>query len=708
LKRRERFVVLSWLSPKSFNFDIMFSRRLRRPSGTYLAEWLIIFLVIFWLGRVAFLDFDDQQLQQTGEHNESATLPILAEIGLKRYGEIPLWNPYMLTGFPHAGDLINHFWNPIATVPVMIWGGINGMKVSIFLSFLAAGFGQWFLAHVFGLRGVFRLWAGLLFALSGGLALLSFLGWYELLVGVAWFPWCFALLWWALHRQDRLSLVLTAIAIALVLTTGGGYYPLYLGLSLTTLTGLALLWQKSGDRARLFKRSLAVAVLGAGLAAVYLLPLTDGWRYTARDAPPDLPQYNSQRVDYALFNYLVSDDTWFRADVLNKTSGSGWYYLGFLPILSLVFTPLLFARFSWRRRGLLTLFLLLLVLLLWHANRYFPVRYLYEWVPFLYTFRFSNRLLIVIASPLIVLAAMSLQGLVVMVRRHLRGSTLSVRADSGDNKGSGIRLVSLLNLAGVLLLVLTTVNVYQVNRKFAAAPHIRNVEAREVLTWLRGHDPDLYYTHIGGNQNYWDWMAYAYEYEMPVINFRYNRRVRSMDAQYSPESPFNAQARYVIAGQDQAAPEGTEFLTAIRGVNVWHRPDALPYAFTIASRNTTVTPESARETAVRLDGPNRVEVSGASGSPGEHLIVLVSDYPGWQLRVDGIRAEIQPVNGYLGATLLPGEHTYVFTFRPLIHYIGLGVSLVTSLLCIWLVLSERRKMRAVATMPEGGASPVAA
>ncbi len=192
----------------------------------YLAEWLIILLVAYLYSATALLDFDPQQLQQSGEHNESATLPLLAEIGLKRYGRIPLWNPYMMTGLPHVGDLINHFWHPLSTLPVLLWGAINGMKVSVFLAFVLAGVGQWLFAHVFGLRGFVRLWAGLLFMLSGGIALLWRVGWYELLLGMAWFPWCFASLWWALQRRGRASLALTVICAALVLTTGGGYYPL--------------------------------------------------------------------------------------------------------------------------------------------------------------------------------------------------------------------------------------------------------------------------------------------------------------------------------------------------------------------------------------------------------------------------------------------------------------------------------------------------
>src|SRR5688500_14341319 len=205
------------------------TRLSRRPLANsritgFALEWLLIILIAYFYSGELLLNFDATKLQQTGEHNESATLPLLAEIGLWRYGEIPLWNPYMLTGFPHVGDFVNHFWNPISTIPIILWGGINGMKVSIFLTFIIAGLGQWVFAYAIGLRRTFRLWSSILFMISGGLALLWRVGWYELLLGAAWFPWCFALYWRTLQQHSLSSIFLTSITIFMVISTGGGYY----------------------------------------------------------------------------------------------------------------------------------------------------------------------------------------------------------------------------------------------------------------------------------------------------------------------------------------------------------------------------------------------------------------------------------------------------------------------------------------------------
>ena len=674
----------------------------RLPLGPLL-EWLIIVVVVTLYSRTALLDFDPHQLAQTAEQNESATLPILAEIGLRRYGEIPLWNPYMLTGFPHAGDPVSHFWNPVATLPVLLWGGVNGMKVSLFLSLLVAGFGQWFLAHVFGVRGVFRLWAGLLFALSGGLALLLWLGWYELLIGVAWFPWCFGLLWVALRRRDRLSLVLTALAVAMVVTAGGGYYPLYLGVCLIVLTVAALWRGERGRRRMMLGRAVAVAMLAAALSAATLVPLIDGLRYTARDAAPDPQQVTSQPLPYALFNYVVADHAWFRTDALNKGVGWGWFYIGALPLLALAFTPWVFGRFRWRRGDILTLLALLLVLLLWQASRYPPVSLLYDRLPFLSTFRFPNRLLIVATIPLVALAALTLQGVLVGVRSAILRNRASgpgrtrfpesrYEGQTGFGRSRGRRWKwarPVLNLLTLLLLGAALANVYRVNQPFATNPHPRNQVARATLTWLRREDPSLYYTNIGGTQIYWDWSPYAYELEMPMLNFRYNRRVRSMDAQVAAGSPFNAQPKYVLAAADHTPPEAATLLATFNDVNVWRRDDALPFAFA-ADPDGPITWQTVAGQAARLDGPNRVVVTADVNTAGRHLVVLVSDYPGWQLWVDGERAPVVPLNGYLGAALAPGAHTYEFVFRPRGAFVGMGVSGLALALCVGLLIAERR------------------
>ncbi|MGC1377439.1 MAG: hypothetical protein WA821_14500, partial [Anaerolineales bacterium] len=98
--------------------------------------------------------------------------------------------------------------------------------------------------------------------------------------------------------------------------------------------------------------------------------------------------------------------------------------------------------------------------------------------------------------------------------------------------------------------------------------------------------------------------------------------------------------------------------------------------------------EMASALDVHDDGPNDVVVTGEPAREGDQLVVLVNDYPGWELQVDGKPAPYLPINDYLGAAMLPGRHTYHFVFRSLPFTIGLIISITTLLLMLGLVLKE--------------------
>ena len=683
-----------------------------RVRWDLVSEWLIIAIVGTLYSGPALLDFDRTLLQQTGEHNESATLPLLAEIGLRRYGEIPLWNPYMLTGFPHAGDIINHFWNPVSTLSILVWGGINGMKVSIFLSFLLAGLGQWVFAHVFGARGALRLWAGLMFMTSGGLALLWRTGWYELLLGAAWFPWCFASLWVALHQRSRRSVVLAAACVAMLLSTGGGYYPLYLFGMLSVLLAMALIVARPGERWPQVRAALAVAGLSAGLLAVVMLPVIDGYRYTGREASPDREQQGSQSITYALVNYVVSEPAWLHTNILGNQSGWNWFYIGAVPVAALALAPLALRR----REGRVLLVVpavLLLFILAWHANRTGLFRYIYDTLPLLYTWRFPGRLLILATSPLLLVAALALQHLFGEARDQMREFTITITgrgewdALARQGQGAALKLPAhwLPEALLVLLLLFSLREAFDVNRGFAFRPGRIDPKSTAALTWLKRYDPSLYYIHVGSPHILWSWTPAAYDLEMPVINFKYNRLLRNFDAQRAEGAPFYATAKYLLAVPDQAPPGGV-LLADFDGMSVWHMPDAMPFAFDVPVglplSGSPIGPQDVSPLAVSFDGPNRVVVTGA-GDPARQLVVLVSDYPGWQLFVDGQAAPVAPVNGYLGAQMLAGDHSYVFVFKPAQHYAGLTISVLTALLMVGL-LWYRPKASRQAKADSGAAS----
>ena len=655
-------------------------------------EWLIICIAAWFYASESLLNFNPISLQETGEHNESSTFPILTEIAINRYGQMPLWNAYTMTGLPYLHDPLSHFWNPISTISVILWGGINGMKVSIFLSFLLAGLGQWLFAHVFGARGMARLWSALLFMFSGGLAFFWGYGWYELLLGAVWFPWCFAALWWALRRRDWTSITLTALCIVMVLSTGGGYYPFYLLGCLATLTLLNFFLSSPAKRWRRFWRAIVIALVSAALLAVVFIPIATGLPLLNRWTADDREQTYSQPIPYAIMHYVISDRNWEGAEVLGLTSGWKWFYIGAIPLgAALSLAPLAWAWERRRRTLLIGVAGLTLLILAWVANRYSPFGYIYDLFPFMYNLRFPNRLLVIAASPLIVLGALGWNALA----RHLREWRQSQLPAWGTNIIK--RTFSWLPLLAILAtLIYSTADAYKVNQNFAFGGGTTDENLRKTLTWLKDYDKSFYYINLGGDSIYWHGVSVSYELEMPVINFDYGRHLVSLDRQLQPESPFIATPKYIVAWTDPPMvnmPPSAQKINTIDNYHIWYIPDALPAAFSAPQEqlqpNSKLPLESANPLSIRYDGPNRVVVHGAPTRPADQLVALVSDYPGWELTIDGQPATLQPINDYLGASMLAGEHTYTFEFRPKSYYVGLAVSGITLLTLLVLVIRER-------------------
>jgi hypothetical protein len=109
--------------------------------------------------------------------------------------------------------------------------------------------------------------------------------------------------------------------------------------------------------------------------------------------------------------------------------------------------------------------------------------------------------------------------------------------------------------------------------------------------------------------------------------------------------------------------------------------------------NTLARPRAWIETA-EADGawrdaaaiewtPNRIRVQAVG--PGK-LVLSEIAYPGWQARVDGVRAPVVTNAGILRSVELPaGAHEVILTFIPASVYIGLILAVVAllSLALLW-------------------------
>ncbi|MCU0666149.1 MAG: YfhO family protein [Candidatus Omnitrophica bacterium] len=109
---------------------------------------------------------------------------------------------------------------------------------------------------------------------------------------------------------------------------------------------------------------------------------------------------------------------------------------------------------------------------------------------------------------------------------------------------------------------------------------------------------------------------------------------------------------------------------------------------TIPEMNTlkeSLSPETLPE-IVSYDA-DKIIIKASLHEPG--ILVLCDNYnPNWQAQVNGIPAKVFPVDYILRAVFLPkGEHTVIFTYKPLSFRIGISISAL--FLIIWIITLAR-------------------
>lgn len=356
------------------------------------------------------------------EHERLAGTILPAEIGLKRYGHIPGWNPYLANGTPLLNNAFNYLFNLFQSAPVLLLGGVQGSKVSVMVSLLIAGGGAWALAKALGLGAVARVTVAALYMVSGGLVGKFAGGHFQLGLSLAWPPLVLAGLYWTLKTADRRAPVLMAAAFALLFFAGNIYYTLHTLVS-SAVIALPYLIERPAGRWRLrADRLRRVAVGGAlalGFALVQFLPVWTTRAFVIHQADPLLEA--RYEIPQALANFLVPWEQWsaFRLYLVVDYS-----YIGpavFLFIAGLALTLLSASAPARRhRRAAWTAFGLAALFTIWGAGQTPVLEYLYRTVPLLAEFRFTGRAHAIAALWWIVLGGVALDILWQQAREWLR------------------------------------------------------------------------------------------------------------------------------------------------------------------------------------------------------------------------------------------------------------------------------------------------
>jgi hypothetical protein len=531
---------------------------------------------------------------------------------------------------------------------------------------------MWTLMKVLNTRGPVRLWCGMTYMLAGGMPAHLWGGHFQLAISLAWVPWCFAGILYALEKRTRWSIALAAFPLALLFLTGNLYIPLYvlIGLVILFITYISYPWDAGalGGRMRVFA---IVGIFALGLIAVQLLPEWSIRSYVAKGADFNLTE--SQTVPHLLATFLINDLEYYNQTSLRNLRfvQEGYNYVGVMPFVLLLF---LIPAVHRRRWLILTFVIYFALMIAWGSAKFSPVRYVFSAIPFLYQFQFHTRTLRVAAFVLVLLAGLGLEDVWLRCREFSPWPT--------DPLSSRIAR-TLLAVGGLAVIIFSVVHLYQTNRVLLKLIP-RHQQMDQALSRLASYDSSEYAianyaTHYAG--------SYAsYEHHHQLYNEMLGWSVATTGDDLAFGSVY-AGPKYVIVpvGDSVTVPSENppQLVETIYNLEIWHFPDVLPFAFTVPylrvqeGHTPLKTAAEVAEQEVSRPTVNEIRVLVSNAQPGSLLIVLESWFPGWRVLVDGQPQDLVKVDRFLGVSLDAGDRTVIFRYDPPAFKIGLAISVGT-------------------------------
>jgi hypothetical protein len=289
--------------------------------------WLLLLLIdaffLRWIwahfGNWGFWDWDYQQ-----------SLLEATRISVVEYGELPLWNAWIAGGVSLAGNTLNHAWGP-SILWILAFGTPIGTKLCLAFYLLLAQVGVWRLARIRGLEASGALLAAAVFTLGGVYAQRLTHGHFEW-IAIAWMPHVLFYLHRWLERPCLRPLALGGACFAFIVLDGGPYqfafFSIFSGAYALTLAALR-------RSTRPLTGMPGIALVGAGLAAIKLVPVYEIVTRYPREAPhnnfygaPFEPTVLETLAQMFVSRSQSHDPEMWMPYVLNVGCYVGWITLG--------------------------------------------------------------------------------------------------------------------------------------------------------------------------------------------------------------------------------------------------------------------------------------------------------------------------------------------------------------------------------------------
>jgi hypothetical protein len=315
-------------------------QRLNTKQLFTIIEVSLIFVFALWVGR-QYLDLN-KETWPFGYEFSTSIQSHYNWIKFKECGLCFLWNGSIKGGAPSFVDLRGSWLHPLVAVSTIVFGFINGAKISIVFCLFLAGLAQWWIARLLKTGPLARLFTAAMAIVAGNLAasmnmgdvgrLLSHVSAsLALAAGI-----CFA------QNANRRNAVGFGFAGALLLVSGQGYNQA--GFFLCYLPALLTLFESRQWKEKLSRRNILLAgSLMVLLAGVFLIPVLHFLPQLYKDI--DVNFKAAQPIEFVPLNLVINNYDFFSSTSLGKLPYISLYsiYIGWIPLL-LALISLIFVR----------------------------------------------------------------------------------------------------------------------------------------------------------------------------------------------------------------------------------------------------------------------------------------------------------------------------------------------------------------------------
>jgi hypothetical protein len=295
-----------------------------------LIELIVLILWATWVSR-SLLTTPASAVPYGGEFSNLTQTHYIWTL-LPQCGLCFLWNGSINGGAPAFAELTGAVLHPLVFLPVLLWGVIQGSKITFTASLALAGIAQWGLARKLGLGWWARMWSACLVVVGGHLSGKMENAGVGLVLGQA----CAALALTfgvdLLFNRNRKTIAWLAIALTLTLLSGEGYIQVAVGLTL--LPALALFCiGRSKECPPAWKDYLLALGLAALLSGIFLAPLLHFLPQIGKDLDTSLSNYPP--LEYIPLNLVIRDLQFQRTQILGKDQylATHMIYIGWAPVL---------------------------------------------------------------------------------------------------------------------------------------------------------------------------------------------------------------------------------------------------------------------------------------------------------------------------------------------------------------------------------------